>query len=183
MDKDDDQGLVRGCRQGDKAALASLVRRYHRPVYNAAFRVLGNAEDAADTTQSVFLKVAERIDDYDPRFRFFSWIYRIAMNESIDLLRRNGREEPLADGDEHHGTGGDPEAQLGSAQVSRRIQAALMRMKGEDRVVIALRHFSELSYREIGQVLDLDEKTVKSRLFEARSRLRTMLRDLRDTVT
>lgn len=184
MHKDDDQALVAASRTGDKAAFANLVRRYFRPVYNAAYRVLGNEDDAADATQSVFLKVHERLGDYDPRYRFFSWLYRIAMNESIDVLRRNIRQEPLQDdvdypGDERDG----PESRLEAAQVSRRIQSALMRMKADDRVVISLRHFSECSYREIGEILDLDEKTVKSRLFEARTRMRTLLRDLKDTVT
>jgi RNA polymerase sigma-70 factor, ECF subfamily len=184
VDKDDDLALVTASRSGDKAAFASLVRRYFRPVYNAAYRVLGNEDDAADAAQSVFLKVHEKLDDYDPRYRFFSWVYRIAMNESIDALRRHGRHEPLQDDVEYPADERDgPEARLDTAQVSRRIQAALMRMKAEDRVVITLRHFSECSYREIGEILELDEKTVKSRLFEARTRLRTMLRDLKDTVT
>ena len=69
--------------------------RYQRPLYNAAFWVLRSAEDAADITQIVFLKVAEQLDDYDPQYKFFSWIYRIAVNESLNLLRRNRREEPL----------------------------------------------------------------------------------------
>jgi RNA polymerase sigma-70 factor (ECF subfamily) len=184
VDKDDDQLLVAASRAGDKAAFANLVRRYFRPVYNAAYRVLGNEDDAADAAQSVFLKVHEKLDDYDPRFRFFSWLYRIAMNESIDMLRRNVKQEPLQDDVEYPADERDgPEARMLAEQVSRRIQAALMRMKADDRVVIALRHFSECSYREIGEILELDEKTVKSRLFEARSRMRTMLRDLKDTVT
>ncbi|MGE0358441.1 MAG: RNA polymerase sigma factor [Burkholderiales bacterium] len=181
MDKDQDQALVEGCRNGDRAAFATLVIRYRQPIYNAAFRVLGNADDAADAAQSVFLKVAERLGEYDPRFRFFSWIYRIAVNESIDLLRRNGREVPLEGEEELPGAeGADPERQADEAQVSRKVQAALMRMKADDRVVITLRHFADCSYREIGQILALDEKTVKSRLYEARGRLRGLLGELRD---
>lgn len=181
MDKDHDQALVDGFRNGDRSAFATLVKRYQQPVYNAAYRVLGNADDAADIAQTVFLKVAERLDGYDPRFKFFSWLYRIAINESINLLRRNGRDVPLEDEENLPGSdGADPAWQLGEAQVSRRVQGALMGMKADDRVVITLRHFSECSYREIGLILDLDEKTVKSRLFEARGRLKGLLKDLRD---
>lgn len=180
MDRDHDQALVEDFRNGNRAAFATLVARYQRPVYNAAYRVLGNPDDAADTAQAVFLKVVERLDDYDPRYKFFSWLYRIAVNESLNLLRRNGREQPLDDEMDFPGAdSANPEWRLDEAQVSRRVQAALMRMKAEDRIVITLRHFSECSYREIALILELDEKTVKSRLYEARSRLRGLLTDLR----
>ncbi|HEV2040618.1 MAG TPA: sigma-70 family RNA polymerase sigma factor, partial [Casimicrobiaceae bacterium] len=79
--------MVERCRNGDWAAFTELVVRYQRPIYNAAFWMLRKAEDANDITQVVFLKVAERLDEYDPRFKFFSWIYRIAVNESLNLLR------------------------------------------------------------------------------------------------
>jgi RNA polymerase sigma-70 factor (ECF subfamily) len=179
VDKDNDESLVERCRSGDSAAFEALVVRYQRPIYNAAFRVLGNAEDASDITQAVFLKVAERLDDFDPQYRFFSWIYRIALNESFDVLRRQGREEPLDDdwdppGPDHL----DPERAVSDAQVSSRVQAALMSLRMDDRAVLTLRHFSECSYREIGVILDIDEKTVKSRLFEARQRLKDLLKDL-----
>ena len=181
MSSDTDDVLVERCRNGDREAFAALVVRYQRPVYNAAWWVLRNAEDASDVAQNVFLKVAERLDDYDPQYRFFSWIYRIAVNESLDMLRRNGREEPLDDEIDVAGPDGDdPERRVGDAELSARIRSAVMSMATNDRTVLMLRHFSELSYLEIGQVLDLDEKTVKSRLFEARQRLRGLLPDLRD---
>ena len=178
-DNDADTALVERCRKGDWAAFTELVVRYQRPVYNAAFWVLRKPEDASDIAQIVFLKVAERLDEYDPRFKFFSWIYRIAVNESLNLLRRNGREEALdSEIDLPTSENADPERQASAAEVSRRIRSALMKMTPNDRVVLTLRHFSECSYEEIGQILDLDPKTVKSRLFEARQRLRELLSDL-----
>jgi RNA polymerase sigma-70 factor, ECF subfamily len=178
--KDDDPTLVESCRKGDRAAFKMLVLRYQRPVYNAAYRVLGHAEDANDVTQIVFLRIAERLDEYDPQYKFFSWIYRIVVNESINLLRRNKREDQLDEETELPGAANaDPEWQYNSNQVSAQIQRALMSLKIEDRVVLTLRHFSDCSYREISQVLDLEEKTVKSRLFEARQRLSELLKDLR----
>jgi RNA polymerase sigma-70 factor (ECF subfamily) len=122
----------------------------------------------------------ERLDDYDPQYKFFSWIYRIAVNESLNLLRRNKREEALDDDVDLPGSErNNPESQFGEAEVSRRIRSALMSLPTNDRIVLSLRHFSECSYQEIGQILDLDEKTVKSRLYEARHRLRDVLKDLR----
>src|SRR5260221_11928013 len=171
--------MVERCRNGDANALEALVVRYQRPIYNAEFRVLGNAEDASHITQTVFLKVAERLDDYDPQYRFFSWIYRIALNESLNMLRRKGREEPLDDESEPPGPERlDPERLASEAQVSRRVQGALMTLKIDDRAGLTLRDFSECSYREIAHILDLDEKTGKTRLFEARRRLRALLREL-----
>ena len=180
MDNESDQALLERYRNGDRAAFTELVVRYQRPLYNAAFWVLRSADDANDITQIVFLKVAEQLDEYDPRYKFFSWIYRIAVNESLNLLRRNGHEEPLDDEVDVAGPeGDDPERHASDAELSARIRSVVMGMATNDRTVLMLRHFSELSYLEIGQILDLDEKTVKSRLFEARQRLRSLLPDLR----
>ena len=179
MEKEPDLELVERWRGGDPGAFTALVKRYHRPIYNAAFRVLGNVDDASDITQAVFLKVADRLDEYDSRHRFFSWIFRIALNESLNLRRRNRRDEPAEEAPEMPGPeDADPERQASAAQESGRIQRALMEMKIDDRAVITLRHFSDCSYREMAAILGLEEKTVKSRLFEARQRLRELLKDL-----
>lgn len=180
MEDDVDRELVERCRSGDRAAFTELVVRYQRPLYNAALWIVRKVEDANDVTQIVFLKVAERLDDYDPRYRFFSWIYRIAVNESLNLLRSNGREDALDDEIDIPGPeSANPECQFGEAQRSRRLRHALMSMTTNDRMVLTLRHFGELSYEEIAQVLGVDQKTVKSRLFEARQRLRDLVKDLR----
>jgi RNA polymerase sigma-70 factor (ECF subfamily) len=176
-----DRQLVERCRHGDAAAFTELVVRYQRPVYNAAWWVLKSADDAADVAQDVFLKVAERLDDYDPQHRFFSWIYRIAVNESLDRLRRGGRESPLDEAFEiEDGAGADPESLASASEESRRLDRALQTLSSTDRAVITLRHYAELSYRDIAQTLDIDEKTVKSRLFDARARLKDRLADLRE---
>jgi RNA polymerase sigma-70 factor, ECF subfamily len=178
-DDDDDRVLVERCRHGDREAFTTLVVRYQRPIYNAAFWVLHKAEDASDISQIVFLKVAERLDDYDPKYKFFSWIYRIAVNESLNLLRRKGHEEELDEEMDLPGAdSADPLWQLSAAERSKRVQSTLKSMATNDRVVLTLRHFSECSYQEMAQILELDEKTVKSRLFEARQRLRGLLKDL-----
>jgi RNA polymerase sigma-70 factor (ECF subfamily) len=175
---EDDRALVERFRGGDREAFAELVVRYQGPVYNAAFWVVRRAEDASDICQTAFLKAAERIDDYDPRYKFFSWIYRIALNEALNLVRDRGREDGLDEGIEIPAAVADePEERLAAVQRSRRLQQALMKLSAHDRVVVSLRHFSELSYAEIAEVLDIDEKTVKSRLFEARQRLRVLLGD------
>ncbi|HEX7329427.1 MAG TPA: sigma-70 family RNA polymerase sigma factor [Casimicrobiaceae bacterium] len=180
VDDEADRALIERYRKGDRDAFTELVVRYQRPIYNAAFWILRRAEDAGDIAQMVFMRVAERADDYDPQYRFFSWIYRIAVNESLNLLRRNGNEDPL---DEEHDIpqpeSANPEARLDAAQRAARLRQAMMSMTTMDRTVLTLRHFSECSYQEIADILEVDEATVKSRLYEARQRLRSLLDDLR----
>lgn len=179
MIDDPDRGIVERFRNGDPAAFRELVVRYERPVYNAAFWILRNADDARDVAQTVFLRVAEHAGEYDPSRKLFSWIYRIAVNEALNLRRRNGREEALdEDADIPDARDAEPPGRFESGERSRLLRDALTRMSVHDRTVITLRHFSELSYREIGDVLDVDEKTVKSRLFEARQRLRALLPEI-----
>ena len=182
MENDADCALVERCRRGDQAAFTELVIRYQRPIYNAALWILRRPEDASDVAQMVFVKVVEQLDDYDPQYRFFSWIYRIAVNESLNVLRRNRHDEAL---DETHdvesGNSADPAWQFAESERALRLRRALAGMSTNDRMVLTLRHFGELSYREIGEILDVDEKTVKSRLFDARHRLRELVRDLRTT--
>ena len=180
VDDGSDQALLARYRNGDRDAFAEIVVRYQRHIYHAAFWILRPAEDARDIAQVVFMRVVERLDEYDSHYKFFSWIYRIAVNESINLLRRNGREEELDDETEIAGADGlNPESQFSEAERSRHIHHAFMSMSTNDRTVLMLRHFSECSYQEIAEILDLDEKTVTSRLFEARHRLGGMLKDLR----
>ncbi len=180
MDDDLDRALVERYRRGDREAFTELVVRYQRPIYNAAFWILRSAEDANDIAQAVFLRVAENLEAFDSQHRFFSWIYRIAVNESLNLLRRNGHEEALDDEiDLPAADSANPESRASDAELTRHIERALTAMSTNDRTVLVLRHFSECSYGEIAQILELDEKTVKSRLFEARHRLRDLLKDFR----
>jgi RNA polymerase sigma-70 factor (ECF subfamily) len=172
MSEDDDRILVERCREGDRHAFELLVGRYEKPVYNAALRMLRSPEDARDVAQIVFLKVFEHLDDYDPSY---SWIYRIALNESLNVLGRRNRQEPISGDEVDERRGADDE--LESEQVGRRVQIALMAIKPEYRSVIVLKHFLELSYQDIGQILGLPEKTVKSRLFTARQLLKDALRN------
>jgi RNA polymerase sigma-70 factor (ECF subfamily) len=155
-----DLDLVERCRRGDRRALLELVEAYQRPVWNAAYRILGNRDDAADVTQTTFLKV-------------FSWIYRIAVNEAIDQLHRSRQFDELVDDRASPAAG--PEDQTGSGQLSRRVQEGLMELPEDYRVVLVLRHFSECSYEQIAAILRIPEKTVKSRLYSARQLLKERL--------
>ena len=153
MSKTDDTKLIERCISGDREAFEALLAEYERPVYNAAFRMLNNRDDARDVTQTVFLKVFQNFGQYDPSRRFFSWIYRITLNEG-------------------------PEQECDSARLSANVQAALMTVKADYRTVVILKHFLGCSYVEISEILELPEKTVKSRLYTARQQLKDELTDL-----
>jgi RNA polymerase sigma-70 factor (ECF subfamily) len=165
--------LIDRCRNGDRQAFAELLGQYQKAVYNAAYRIVGDPDDAADVTQAVFLKAFENLDRFDPKYRFFSWIYRIAVNESINHNKRGKRLQPLEEGLVPGGSGPDAAAQ--ENDLSREIQGGLMKLKENYRTVVVLRHFSDFSYREISEILQIPEKTVKSRLYTARQLMRESL--------
>ena len=171
---DVDATLIADCRKGTSGAFETLLDRYERPVFNVALRMVRNPEDARDITQSVFLKAFEHLDSYDSRYRLYSWIYRIAVNESLNFIKRQGRDEPLSD--DRPSPERSPEDAASQANLGPLIQEALMALKSEHRAMIVLKHFRGFSYREIADIVDVPEKTVKSRLFSARKFLWQALR-------
>jgi len=173
MHKDEDAALVKSCIRGDRRAMSQLVSKYQRPVFNASYRILGNLDDAADATQTVFLKVFEHITDYDQKFKFFSWVYRIAINESLNQVKKRRNQEPLDDGQASPWQG--PAQVLDATRLCNRVQGALMLLNDDHRTVVVLKHISGCSYRQIGEILQLPEKTVKSRLYSARQLMKQTL--------
>ena len=173
MSKTDDTKLIERCRSGDRKAFEALLVEYEKPVFNAAYRMLNSRDDAKDVTQTVFLKVFENFDQFDPSRRFFSWIYRITLNESINWLGKRNRTEPLAFEAADEGRG--VEQAVDSETVSANVQAALMTIKTDYRSVVVLKHFLGCSYGEISSILDIPEKKVKSRLYTARQQLKDAL--------
>ena len=160
---------------GDRGAFEALLMEYEKPVFNAAFRMLNNRDDARDVTQTVFLKVFENFAQFDPSRRFFSWIYRITLNESINWLGKENRLEPLLYDTADEGKG--PDEELESTRLAAKVQAALMTINTDYRTVVILKHFLGCSYVEISDVLEIPEKTVKSRLYTARQQLKDALSD------
>lgn len=169
MTEVDDPDVVRRCLAGDTRAFSELVARYSAPVFGVAFRITGSRQDAEDVTQTAFLKSFERLPTFDPKYRFFSWIYRIAVNEALNLGRSRKPAEDLDDQ--------LPAENLSPEQREREelLRAGLQELPPDYRAVVVLRHFEEMSYDEIAGVLDIPAKTVKSRLFTARMQLREIL--------
>lgn len=171
-DDDLDRALVRRYLDGERAAGDELVNRYHRSVFNVALRMLGNVQDAEDVIQTTFGNAFAALDSYDPKYRFFSWIYRMTFNESLNTIKRRRNVVSL------DGTFDVPAADVVSesaVEAEDRVGRALLDLKPDDRAVVVLRHFVSFSYEEISDVLGVPVKTVKSRLFTARERMRHSL--------
>jgi RNA polymerase sigma-70 factor (ECF subfamily) len=165
--------LVARAQRGDDAAFEELVSRHSGPIFNLAFRMLNESDEAEGVTQAAFVKAYEKLADYDSSHQFFSWIYRIAVNESIDRLGRRKRMVPL---DPELASGmRTPEENHQQHELSETIERAVDTLSPELRVVIIMRHFEDLSYRKMGYILSIPEKTVKSRLYSARRRLAALL--------
>jgi RNA polymerase sigma-70 factor (ECF subfamily) len=160
-------------QNGDRKAFTMLVARYEKPIFNTAFRMVKNFDDAADITQNAFIKAYEKIDTFNPSYKFFTWLYKITVNETLNLInRRNRRRDFEYDPPAHLPT---PEDDLELNEMSLFLQKALDAMSYDQRIVIVLKHLLLLPYSEIAEILDIPEKTVKSRLFSSRHILRKEL--------
>ena len=170
----EDAALVTRSLAGDQRAFELLVERHHRALFTVAARKLGSRDDAADATQNAFVRVYQNLGTYDPRYRFFSWIYRILVNECLNVLRgRRPSDEPA---DTQIDLSGGPLEALQASERRQQVQRALLALSPDLRAVIVLRHYAGLSYEEIGEALGgLPAKTVKSRLYTARQRLGQLL--------
>jgi RNA polymerase sigma-70 factor (ECF subfamily) len=171
---EEDFELVTRSLRNETDAFGRLVDKYQKPIYNLGMRMFGNSDDAEDLTQNVFIKSWERLDSYDNKYKFFSWLYRIAVNESLNYSNREKIKERL-NGEEHYTLGGSIEKDYEKYEQSRKIHEALLEIDLNYRVVIVLKHYMELSYLEIAELIQIPEKTVKSRLFSARQLLKNSL--------
>jgi RNA polymerase sigma-70 factor (ECF subfamily) len=173
-DTNADAILVRQCLAGESRAFDALVRKYQKPLYNLALRMVKDRDDAMDIVQGVFVKVYQKLDSYDERHGFFSWIYRITINESINFMNRSKRSEEYQSG-ETVVLPATQEAAHSATALSEQIDEAIAMLKLDYRTVIVLKHYHDFSYQEMAEVLGIPEKTVKSRLFTARQQLKEIL--------
>ena len=180
----DEAELIERAKKGDSEAFGVLVRRYEQRVVGVAMAVVKNQDDALELAQETFVRAWENISRFESRSSFTTWLYRIAANLAIDFWRREGRHVVLH-GDEAQGefdrmpsAEGDSFKAASRRELSSRLKQALGELTPEHRAVILLREVEGLSYDEISDVLQCPRGTVMSRLHYARSRLRTILKDV-----
>ena len=182
--------LLKRCGRGDADAFGRLVSHYENTVFNVALRMVGNRHDAEDVAQNVFIKAFRKIRSFGGRSSFATWLYSIAVNESISERRRRSAKSRKGavqmsvldgnDGDPYDppGDGPAPDGRMQAGETHRRIEQAIAELDEEYRGVVVLRDIEGLDYRAIGEVLGCSRGTVKSRLHRARLELRQKLRGL-----
>lgn len=182
---DDELSLVEAARKGDVDAFERLVRRYAPRILRLARRILGQSEDAEDVLQETFLKAYSKLSQFQGNSRFYTWIVRIAVNQSLMRLRQRRPEMVATLRDEESGeeTGPrdmadwrpNPEQQYAQAELGDILERALHSLSFPYRIVFQLRDIDELSTEETADALGLSVPAVKSRLLRARLQLRDRL--------
>ena len=188
MDRDEPSETfsITALQTGDRAEFARLVETYYGVIYRLALRMLNNPQDAEDILQETFIKAYRHIDGFDGRAKVSTWLYRIATNEALMFLRRRQPHLVSID-DPFENEEGDgeplhivdwcciPDDELMSSEARARLDEAVDKLPYSLRVVFLLREIEGLSTKETGEVLDLSETAVKTRLSRARLRLREEL--------
>lgn len=175
-------------KAGDRDAFEELVRRCEKQVYQLALRYTNNEADAMDISQEVFLRVWRSLSSFQGGSAVTTWVYRITVNTAIDLTRKRARrrENSLTVDEDEEGGGRtaelpdetySPEKEYEKTELRDEVAAAIAALPEDYRKIVILRDVNGLRYDEIGELLSLSEGTVKSRLFRARDRLRTLLQE------
>src|SRR5881392_4045750 len=182
MEMTTDLAVVSRARSGDADAFRQLVERHSRTTFRVAYRMTGNEHDADDVVQETLLRAYRQLQRFEERANFGTWLHRIAVNCSLDLLRARGRA------DKHYG--GDPEEAeltgaakaeaeqdrlLLSAELQEQVKAAMQRLSGNERTAFVLRHFEGMPVEEIGKTLGIQVNAAKHTIFRAVRKLREAL--------
>ncbi len=189
--KIDDSVLVERSREGDSAAMESLIIRYQNRIYNVILRMCRNTDDAAELTQETFVKIIQKINEFEGRSNFYTWAFRIAVNLTLNYCQRSSRldlksldieavdrsrqtkrklKELLTDD-----SCPDPAILAQNKELCDIVMQSLMQLDEAHRAVVVLRDIEGMNYARIAEVLDIELGTVKSRLSRARSNLRKIM--------
>lgn len=185
----DDETLVRQCQHGDPEAMSCLIVKYQDRVYNTILKICSNRDDAAELTQDTFVKVLESIQTFRGKSSFYTWLFRVAVNLTLNHCRRRFKLSPvsldaanenlekqreplasmLADADRN-----DPALVAQQKELVNRMLESIAQLPQEYRIIIILRDIEQMTYAEIADVLEIEHGTVKSRLSRARAALRQL---------
>ena len=181
MTKEQELTIIRRVQHGDTEAFSMLVAAYEKNVFNVALQMTGNREDAQDMAQEAFLKAYSSLSSFRGDSKFSSWLYRIVSNVCLDFRRRQGRRPSSSltvEDDEGESLELDiadesqsPEALLERKLTREAVRRGLDELPEDQRQILLLREIQQMSYEEIGETMNLEPGTVKSRIFRARKKL------------
>jgi RNA polymerase sigma-70 factor (ECF subfamily) len=192
MTSNEAETAIGKARAGDMAAFQSLVEQHSRDVFRLAFRITRNEMDAEDAVQETFLKAYQKLDGFDGRSSFGTWLYRITANTSIDVLRRRRREEGRSASLDDETAAQSrrlatddpaPDRLLFSTEVKARLRVALDELTEMERAAFAMRHFENFPLAEISQILGLKESATKQAVFRAVKKVRRTLEPVMRTTS
>lgn len=174
-----DAECVKRVQQGDIDSFEVLVRRYEKAIFNLAYRLLGNYDEAAEVAQDVFLSAFKSIHQFRGEANFSTWLYRIGLNHAStrrkSLTNTQRRQLPLDGTEVIADSAVDPAKNVEDKEIQQRVQHALNSLDAEDARIILLRDLQDVPYEEVAAMLDIPIGTVKSRLHRARRALKTSL--------
>ena len=185
MTREEERGIIALVLGGETSAFEELVLEHQNKVYSLALRMTGNEEDARDMAQEAFLKAYSNLSNFRGDSKFSVWLYRLTSNVCIDFLRRRKRKQAVsltfinddseAQEQELPDERFSPDTVAEQRELRDAVQRGLMTLPDDYRQILVMREISGLSYSEIGEVLDIEQGTVKSRIFRARKRLVAIL--------
>ncbi|HVL90689.1 MAG TPA: sigma-70 family RNA polymerase sigma factor [Actinomycetota bacterium] len=180
-----DHELIAAHLGGDRHAFDRIVERYEKRVWAVCLRMCGDPDDARDAAQDTFVTAFRSIGSFRGDAQLSTWLHRIAVNASLDVLRKRGRNksQPVEDVPEIASDEAGPEEQAVRASRAAAVHAALTRLSEEHRTVIVLHDLQGLQYPEVAEALDVPVGTVKSRLHRARTEMARLLGHLKDDGT
>ncbi len=184
----EDLALVNRARQEDAAAYDQLIRKYQERIYATIYHMTSNHEDANDLTQETFIKAYRALKSFKGDSSFYTWIYRIAINKTINFLKQRKNRVHMSLNDMDFNAENDPDMvalvsdktprrDLGISELSEKLNAALQKLSEPHRMVVTLHDVQGLSHDEIAKIMDCNVGTVRSRLFYARQQLQATLSD------
>jgi len=168
----DDNELVYEVIHGSISSFEVLIERYQKTIFNIVIRMVNDEETARDLTQDIFIKVFEKMGSFNFNYKFFSWIYRITANVTINYLKSQQKFESLTKVEK---LGCFEKPEVDKEERSRKLRLGLRNISADYRLLVLLKYFFGLSYEEMAEVLEIPEKKVKSRLFSAREKLKEEL--------
>lgn len=184
----DEQLLVKRARQGDLGAYDELVRRYQERIYATVYHMTSNHEDANDLAQEAFIKAFQALKSFKGGSSFYTWVYRIAVNKTINFLKQRRNKSQISLNDLDFNAEHDPDLvalisektprrEISLTELQERLNAAMQKLSEPHRLVVTLHDVQGLSHEEIAEIMDCNIGTVRSRLFYARQQLQAYLSD------